>query len=251
MLNQIDALEPPAPDGSFSAAPGSDSRPATEEGSKGELDEHASGAGPASRRFTAEDAVLYLLGVCLLLWPAWFFARSMDQLQSGPESALQVIARDWKPATIGIGADRYLAAQLYVTASRHEYASRLLIANSSRNNSGFVVGTLLAVMGCFLVIRGVRDSTINASVKATSHGNVRVLMTSPGVFVATLGTAIIIVTLLNNAKSELSDGNLTTVATTTVPAPGRSIAADVEAIPDDIIKQNLKKAGLEPAEVSK
>ena len=71
------------------------------------------------------------------------------------------------------------------------------------------------------------------------------MMTSPGVFVATLGAAIIIVTLLNNAKSELSDSNLATGASGRVQ--GHPTIEDVtKDVPAEIIKRNLEKAGYKP-----
>lgn len=95
--------------------------------------------------------------------------------------------------------------QLIQTILRYDLAGKILLANSSRKNIAFLIGTLMAIFGSLLVISKI-ESTIDANIDTFDKAKFNITTTSPGVFIVFLGTIIILVTIFMRDSYSVNDG---------------------------------------------
>lgn len=106
----------------------------------------------------------------------------------------------------------FLQAQLRVVELRYRQAAVATLAHAARNYSGFLVGTLLTLMGSLIVVRRVRGTPAEADLRAPNALRLRIVTTSPGLFAATLGAAILIAAMITRDTTEITDDGVAAVA---------------------------------------
>ena len=163
--------------------------------------------------FTPEDAVLYGLTVLLIV----FFWATFANLYRQEGELLPGISREvtnlWQPVTWdeytgwedGSLALDYIRAQVVITAMRYQQGSISSAAISTRKDLGFVVGTITMILGCIIVIRGVRGSTnlqIGSADQPSPGGVVPVSLTTnlPGIVIVVVGGLIVMLTVLTSGE---------------------------------------------------
>ena len=174
-----------------------------------------------SQGFAPEDLLLYVLSLVLIvfLWMTFSGLRTSEaellRSLSGP------VIDNWKPESpntrgAGLGAlnendMNFLRSQVVITAMRYQQGSITTAALSTRKNLGFMVGTIIAIIGCIVVIRGVREILpIEAKGALKDRAEVALTTSSPGVFIVFMGSIIILATVLTSGdRPELKDEPIT------------------------------------------
>jgi hypothetical protein len=180
--------------------------------------------------FTKEDVLLYIFCALLLTFMGLFFWTTQNQLeqalnkQQEAEAAISII-----PPSETDAYRAYLHAQTIVSSKRYQQGARILLTTSTRKNTGFLIGSLLAFMGCIIVIRRVRKMGITAEGSAGANAQFKVITSSPGLFVALLGTLIILSTIIRYDSFDITDAVI-------VP-PGQSAGSSNATIPDTELKK--------------
>jgi hypothetical protein len=157
--------------------------------------------------FTVEDLVLYLM-TGLLLWFFWATFGSMREQEARLiESISGDVIEQWQPAPWdqpqrwedGSLDMQFLRAQVAITAMRYKQGSISTAAISTRKNLGFVVGTIVTILGSIVIIRGVRGSVkLEADVK--DRGRIVLETSLPGILMVVVGGAIVLSTILTSGE---------------------------------------------------
>ena len=174
-----------------------------------------------SQGFTPEDLVLYTLSLLLII----FLWMTFSDLRASETELLRSLSKpvidNWKPESpntrgAGLGAlnendMNFLRAQVVITAMRYQQGSITTAALSTRKNLGFMVGTIIAIIGCIVVIRGVREILpIEAKGALKDRAEIALTTSSPGVFIVFMGSIIILATVLTSGdRPELKDEPIT------------------------------------------
>ncbi len=207
-----------------------------------------------SEGFTPEDIILYLITIVLtILFWRLFNNLHQDEFEMIDGFSAEV-SKAWTPVTSTEAASwqngslslDYIRAQVTITAMRYQQASISTAALSTRLNLGFLVGTIITILGCITVIRGVRGSnTLKVDVpgvgEVVSGGSVDLTTSFPGIVVVVVGGLILVSALLGaGQRAEVKDNGIlmppyfasqvtvtqtpagfipTGIAATTTPAP--------------------------------
>ena len=161
--------------------------------------------------FTGEDLLLYLFTFVLIGSIGFYFWGTQKRQE---ESFLPRDESD-RAWTIKNKENHQLAvleAQLAQIRSRHQYATKVLLSSSTRKNTGFLVGTLLAFMGCIIIIRRVRKMPAHLEWEGLGEHKLKFLSSSPGLIITLLGSIIILATILHSDRINLQDEGLGTAA---------------------------------------
>lgn len=94
--------------------------------------------------------------------------------------------------------------EAYTVANRYHQANSALIVRASIKYLGFLTGTILAIVGAVFILGKLSESTSNLSAES-SGWKVSIASASPGLILAVLGTALIIVTVLVNPPTGVTD----------------------------------------------
>lgn len=145
------------------------------------------------RSFRKEDLFLYLVTLGLLIFLGYYFVQSRNSILSAVQ-----FSRDKVPAEYNILFES--------SGMKYEFASKVLAANSMRNNMSFLVGTFLCVLGTMIVVRRLRDSIEVGAQQGT--GNFSVKTSSPGIFLCLIGGVLIILSVILKDKYEVTEGSV-------------------------------------------
>lgn len=218
--------------------------------------------GPEDINFTREDAVLYVFCALLLVFVGFFFWRTQSKLEEtllnewqkteavAPQTSARQPPNLDMPSTINSPEyyAAYLRTQEEVSSRRYQHGARILLTTSTRKNTGFLVGTMLALLGCIIVVRRVRKMPITADFGGSERAKFRVITSSPGVFVTLLGALIILSTIIRYDSFEIADaviyppGAGTSIVTTSAseaPSDDKQVLTPAER---DRIQNLLKEA---------
>jgi hypothetical protein len=152
---------------------------------------------PGKDGLTREDAILYLFGLLFAVLMAFF----MDTNQQALERGLTAFSQHAR-AQVEVAADP--AAKLNFL--RYDYATTMMPSITARANVSIMVGTLLALMGTFLIVRGVRESPLTAEAAQGNEFSFKFAASSPGLVLALLGCIIITVAIWKGGGIEIQDG---------------------------------------------
>ena len=112
---------------------------------------------------------------------------------------------------------------------RYHQAGVLLISRIWTRYLGFVVGTILALVGAAFILGKLRDSTSNLGTESPLW-KVSITSASPGLILAVLGTALMFATLATNLEMQVTDGPVYL----TQPAVSTKVdSAPLPLVPDD------------------
>jgi|GEM_PF-2122985 len=191
--------------------------------------------GLLNKDFTAEDVILYIFGIGIMIFIGFFLIQSQKNLE------LNIVHND-------IRTDKEVAAEktetlpqainpnVSITKFRYQYASKILLSNSTRKNIAFLVGTLLTIFGCMIIIRGVRDSPFEGEVDAFERAKVKIKASSPGIVVVLCGTLILVLSIMVKDVYEIQDP---IVGSRNLTELGYGNSQKVELTEED--KNNLKR----------
>jgi hypothetical protein len=166
-----------------------------------------------NKDFTPEDLILYVFCLLLVAFCAFYF---LNLQELNDKDLLTTHDREMLSDLKIKDADgddhikiAFIKAQLLLINKRYEFSTRFARANAFVKYIGFMVGTLLTILGTMIVIRGVRESAITTEIEAAQKARVKFITSSPGIFIVFAGTLIIMSTVLKTSESNLKDDGIT------------------------------------------
>lgn len=146
-------------------------------------------------QLTKEDFLLYVIVSCLSIFLGWYLFNSQEELLS----------------TIDYRMDHIKTEEVKVLEAakmRYEFAGKVLISNSTRINLGFLVGSVMCLLGTILEIKKARVELLEAS-GGDNKKNISFSFktNSPGIFLALLGTLIITLSIVVKDKYQITDND--------------------------------------------
>jgi hypothetical protein len=147
-----------------------------------------------NKDFTIEDVMLYVFGIGIMVFLGFFLIQAQEQLN------LQVPNN-----TKGNCVENSRDPNVQITQLKYDYAGKILLSNSTRKNIAFLVGTILAIFGCMIVIRGVRESPIEGELSAFEKAKIKVKTSSPGIFIVLCGCVIVALSIFVKDKYDIQD----------------------------------------------
>jgi len=165
-----------------------------------------------------EDTFLYLTLVVVLTFSSWFLMKThFDIEKSQPQPTNQQIFIDilnnksletdsnkTDSEKINKNYLAYLQAQANLNKSRYDLGTQLVSANLMRKNIGFLIGTLLALIGCIVIVRRIRNMSVSAEGSAAGQ-QIKFLTASPGIVLVMLGSLIILTTIIRQDTVSVQD----------------------------------------------
>ena len=161
-----------------------------------------------NRDFMPEDLILYIFCFCLVGFIGFYFMSVSESSRADFMSASDkaMMAKLELCTLKGDGLrENIIKAQLQMAYKRYEYGARFEHTNSLIKFIGFMVGTLLTILGAVVIIKGVRDSPIGLEVKGLARAKVKFTASSPGLFMTLIGGAIILTTIVHSIAAEVQD----------------------------------------------
>jgi hypothetical protein len=161
-----------------------------------------------NRDFTPEDLILYIFCFCLVGFIGFYFISVSESSRADFMSASdRAMMTKLELCTLkGDGLrENIIKAQLQMAYKRYEYGARFEHTNSLIKFIGFMVGTLLTILGAVVIVKGVRDSPIGLEVSGLARAQVKFTASSPGLFLTLIGGAIILTTIVHTIAAEVQD----------------------------------------------
>jgi hypothetical protein len=94
----------------------------------------------------------------------------------------------------------YIKAQVTNVALRYNQARIATATNAVRRSLAFLIGMIGFMLGCIIVIRGVRNIPIEAKLTAENKAKLRLVASLPGLVVVIRGTFVIMGVVLLDDK---------------------------------------------------
>lgn len=159
-----------------------------------------------------EDLFLYLTLILVIAFSSWFLSESHENTQDRlqPKTEANIFLDEIKriEASDKNAADKnylaYLQAQSNLNKKRYDLASQTLIANLTRKNIGFLIGTILSLIGCIVIVRRIRNMSLEAEGNV-SEAKLKFLSASPGVLLVFFGSIIVTATILRTDEINVKD----------------------------------------------
>lgn len=163
---------------------------------------------PYKNRIHREDLLLYIVSVVLISFFIAYFVRIQqhndkpvfNELDTEMFKNLQL--KD--PEQIR-PEHEFLKAQLQLVYKRYELTTKVSRTIAYIKFIGFIVGTLLVLLGTMVVIRGIRHHDFNASGEGIEKFRFSLSLSSPGMFLCLIGTIIMIATILKGVENKMDD----------------------------------------------
>jgi hypothetical protein len=158
------------------------------------------------RGFNVEDLILYVFSLLtLVIFAIFFYQHYVTTVR--PEATEPLVAAWLAPAGDDICLD-YLKAQVTNVGLRYDQARIATATNAVRRSLAFLIGMIGFMLGCIIVIRGVRDTPVEAELTAENKAKIRLVTSSPGMVVVILSTIIIMGVVLLDDKVEVRDDGM-------------------------------------------
>jgi hypothetical protein len=77
-----------------------------------------------------------------------------------------------------------------------------------RRSLVFLIGTIGFLLGCIIIIRGVRDASFDADIAMENKARFRLITSSPGIVIVVLSTTLIMGVVFLNDRVQVSDGQM-------------------------------------------
>lgn len=169
-----------------------------------ERTELAPGESERTGRVAAEDVILYAFSGALLILLGFFFHLQTTHLKDGLLTG-NPASESEEFGLITEDADRsFMAAQLHLTVRRYRLAAALAYTKTARANAGFLIGSLMALLGALIVVRRVRETPTGADWEAAKVLSLKFATSSPGLVLAFLGTLVIVSSILSVSERSVS-----------------------------------------------
>lgn len=181
------------------------------------------------RGFNVEDLILYIFSlVVLLLFAILFYQHYASTVRAEPEKPL--VERAWlQPTGDNICLD-FIKAHVTNLTLRYGQARIATATNAVRRSLVLLLGTIGFLLGCIIVIRGVRDVPFDANVTVENKARFRLITSSPGIIVVVLSTILVMGVVLLNDRVEVNDAPLAFPAPClATPATGSAVTAPAGA----------------------
>lgn len=140
--------------------------------------------------FTFEDILLYLTMIGVLVFFGYYLDHQSNLISKPLTEMNEISSKEF--------------LQLSSTQLRYDYASRVLLTNTSRNNLSFLIGSILCILGSLIIVRRVRTETNTLNAKSINL-KLSLQSNSPGLIMVFLGTVIILSSIYFKDKYEMSD----------------------------------------------
>ncbi len=155
------------------------------------------------RGFNVEDLILYVFSLLtLVIFALFFYQHYVTTVR--PEATAPLAAGWLAPAGDDLCLD-YIKAQVTTSALRYDQARIATATNAVRRSLAFLIGMIGFMLGCIIVIRGVRDAPFEAEASAENKARIRLVTSSPGMVVVVLSAIIIMAVVLLDDKVEVRD----------------------------------------------
>lgn len=183
------------------------------------------------KRGLIEDIFLYLIFVVVTAFISWFlistqneasrkmptpgpdreqiFLTLLREANSTPPGPKTAVTRneplnDVDKNKLNQNYAAYLQAQANLNQRRYDMGAQLVMADVTRKNIGFLIGTLLSLLGCVIIVRRIRRMPVSAS-GTVSGQQINLLTSSPGVLLVVVGSIMIIATILKSSDVYVND----------------------------------------------
>ena len=90
---------------------------------------------------------------------------------------------------------------------RYEFASKILLSNTSKSNLGFLIGATLCLLGSLFIIRKSKVDIIEANGSNKQLLNFSIKTTSPGIFIVFMGTLLLFISIISKNKYNIKDND--------------------------------------------
>ena len=140
--------------------------------------------------------------ILIVVFAFFFYEHYTTTVQPETES---VLASEWlTPSGTDLCTD-YIKAQVTNIAYRYQQARIATATNAVRRSLGFLIGTIGFLLGCIIVIRGVRDTPVEAEASANETIRIKLITSSPGIVIVVLSTIIILSVMFLDDKVQVTD----------------------------------------------
>jgi hypothetical protein len=182
------------------------------------------------RRALMEDIFLYLIVTIVIFSTSWFLMNTQNEImgkllapnnstvfvESFKEEREKLSGNNSMDVSTGKVPDRsrdhqinvnylaYLQAQSDLNQNRYNLGAQLIVANMTRKNIGFLIGTLLSLLGCVVIVRRIRNMSVSASGNVSGQ-QMSLNTASPGILLALLGSIMIIATIVRGDEVRVDD----------------------------------------------
>lgn len=156
------------------------------------------------RGFSIEDLILYIFSlVVLLLFAVLFYQHYASTVRAEPEKPL--VESAWlQPTGDNICLD-FLKAHVTNLTLRYGQARIATATNAVRRSLVLLLGTIGFLLGCIIIIRGVRETSFDADINVEKKARLRLITSSPGIVVVVLSTILVMGVVLLNDRVEVND----------------------------------------------
>lgn len=183
----------------------------------------------------------FLISLVQLTFLHWQLGQQSSSLV--PEWAGGLVAVDdgatADPQTAKLGLAALLESE--VTSRRYQMASVIMMAHIWIRYLGFVTGMAIAIIGSVFILGKLREPSTSL-VGAEAQGiKLSLTSASPGLVLATLGTALMIVTVLARQEMQVRDTSLYSPF-----APAAIEQQNLEPLPDIYTREGSSFEGVEP-----
>jgi hypothetical protein len=186
------------------------------------------------KRVALEDIVLYCFaGTFILIF--WFLFNKIDDADRSQSTWVSSALAPWKPSQTDSREVLYYKAQLTLSGLRYKQADRATTGISARRNLGFLIGSIVALLGCVIAIRGTRGK-VEAGVEGSKALSAKIATTSAGAFIIFIGGAIIMATLLGEDRVRVDDDGIDFGMSTQAVIP-----AEVPIVPQEKVNSMLEE----------
>ena len=164
-----------------------------------------------SSKLNREDLLLYTIAILLIVFFSFFFVRIQIQndlpVYSKLDQEMLANLRFNKNVENHSVNQEFLKAQLQVVYKRYELANKIARTIAYIKFIGFLVGTLLVLVGTILVVRGIRNHEIAFSneIPTSVSNKISFVTNSPGIWITLIGAVIMISTILKGIEGNTSD----------------------------------------------
>lgn len=161
----------------------------------------------------------------------FFFVVTLAQLvflhwhlQKEPTDIREIVEQLSVPAQADMTSGAYLL-ESDVIRRRYRMASTLMMAQVWIRYMGFVTGMIMAVIGSTFVLGKLREPPTSFTAESVG-ARVGILTTSPGIFIAFLGAALMFATILTKQETSVTDAPVYLPGRTVLNGPSKSDLAD-------------------------
>ncbi len=157
----------------------------------------------------SEDLLLYIIAIVLILFFSYFFLKIQERndntvFTAQDQRMFENLKLSDKKDSVAIEKE-FIKAQLQLVYKRYELSTKVSRTIAYIKFIGFLIGTLLVLLGTMLVIRGVRDHAISGTGEGMNNFKFSLAVSSPGMFLTLIGAIIMVATIIKGIENKMED----------------------------------------------